>query len=208
MKLPIAKEGIAYSLLLAVAVLFSIFFFPYLAFPAALALLFCLYFFRDPKKRTIPKEGEILSPAYGTVVEITEDANANYAGKGKKVGIFLSVFDVHVNYAPTAGVVTTVKHEKGRFCNALNPKAAEVNECNWVAIQAEKGKVLVKQIAGLIARRIVCPIQPGAALQAGEKIGLIQFGSRVDVWLPVDTQILIQKGERVQGGVTVIGKLK
>jgi len=199
MKLPIAKEGLTYSLLLALIALFSFFFFPIVAVVVAVALLFCLYFFRDPKARTIPKEGEILSPAYGTVVQILDDE--------KKVGIFLSVFDVHINYAPAAGVVTKLKYVKGRFCNALKAKAAEVNESNSIEIQAKKGTFLVKQIAGLIARRIVCPIQKGVQLQAGEKIGLIQFGSRVDIWLPKNTDILVLKGQRVKGGVTIIGKL-
>lgn len=208
MKLPIAKEGLLYCTLLALISIISFFFIPFIAVVAFLALLFSLYFFRDPKVRTLPQEGEFLSPAYGTVVEIKEDENPKSSEKSKKVGIFLSVFDVHMNYSPVQGKVTYVQHQKGRFCNALKAEAADVNECNWVSIESEKGNVLVKQIAGLIARRIVCPIQEGVSLRAGEKIGLIQFGSRVDIWLPAEAEILVKKGDRVCGGVTVIGALK
>lgn len=206
MKLTIAKEGIPYGLVL-LAVTAALFF---ISVPAALvsALLtgFVLYFFRDPQKRTDPKPGEILSPSYGTVVEVSENKDFEYlGGKGTKIGIFLSVFDVHMNYAPADGVVTYLRHQKGKFCNALKAKASEINECNSIGIQGKNGDFVVKQIAGLIARRIVCPVRKGTILNAGEKIGLIQFGSRVDIWLPAGIEINVKKGDRVQGGVTVIG---
>lgn len=206
MNLPIAKEGIPYVVTLLAASLLTLLFSWFLALGFAILALGTLYFFRDPKKRTPAKPGEILAPSYGTVVEVVEVEEPNFLKqKGIRIGIFLSVFDVHVNYAPTSGVVTHLKREKGKFYNALKAKAGDWNECNWVGIEGREGSVLVKQIAGMIARRIVCPIKTGMHLKAGEKIGLIQFGSRVDVWLPHGTKVCVKKGNRVQGGVTVIG---
>jgi len=206
MKLPVAKEGLPYFFALFGASLLTSFFSWTLSLTLGFSSLLVLLFFRDPKKRSIPKEGEILSPSYGTVVEVVEVEEPSFLKqKGIRVGIFLSVFDVHINYAPISGRVTHLKHEKGKFKNALKAEAAVVNECNWVGIQSDQGVILVKQIAGMIARRIVCFLKNGSELQAGEKIGLIQFGSRVDVWLPQGTRICVAKGERVQGGVTVIG---
>ncbi len=208
MRLPIAKEGVAYSLLLAFLTVLFLFILPVVAIVTGLLFLFCLYFFRDPKERTEPKPGEILSPAYGTVVQIIDDLNPADQNPAKKVGIFLSVFDVHMNYSPMNGMVTHLEYKKGKFCNAMNPQAADINENNSVGIQGKEGQVLVKQIAGLIARRIVCPIKKGVELLAGQKIGLIQFGSRVDIWLPKDIALHIRKGDRVKGGVTILGRVQ
>lgn len=208
MSLPIAREGNPYILFLfGLTALLAFLYWP-AAVVAGLALLFTIYFFRDPRKRAAPKPGEILSPSYGTVVQVAEESAAYVGGLGTKIGIFLSVFDVHVNYAPAAGRVTHLQYQKGKFYNALKAKAAEANECNWVGIEGKSGRVLVKQIAGMIARRIVCGVRQGEELAAGQRIGIIRFGSRVDVWLPSGIEVRVKKGDKVQGGVTVIGARK
>lgn len=206
MNIRLAPEGLPYIAALAGLGILSAF----LYWPAAVvflaALLFTLYFFRDPDVRTEPKPGEILAPSYGTVVQVGEEEEPNFIRqKATRIGIFLSVFDVHVNYAPVGGRVIHRQYQPGRFYNALKAKAADANECNWVGIEGREGRLLMKQIAGMIARRIVCALRPGEELRAGQRIGIIRFGSRVDVWLPPGCRALVKKGDRVRGGVTVIG---
>lgn len=203
---PVAREGLPFIVALAGLFLASIFIYWPAAVLFGLLLLFTLYFFRDPRDRYRARKGEILAPAYGTVVQVAEETEPHFVqGKATRIGIFLSVFDVHVNYAPAAGTVSYVKYQKGKFHNALKAVAGEANECNWIGIAGERGRVLLKQVAGMIARRIVCGVRSGESLQAGQRIGLIRFGSRVDVWLPPGTKVLVKKGDRVRGGVTVIG---
>ena len=179
---------------------------PLLALALVLLLLtaFMAYFFRDPQ-RTVPTEaGLVVSPADGKVTRIE-----TVSGDGASptvVSIFLSPFDVHVNRAPIAGEVIDVTYTKGRFIAATSDNASIVNEQNALTIKGEKMTVVCKQIAGVLARRIVCWKSPGDSLELGERFGLIKFGSRTDLVLPREVEVLVKVGQRVSGGVTIIGR--
>jgi phosphatidylserine decarboxylase len=180
---------------------------PLLALGVVLLLLaaFMAYFFRDPR-REVPKEsGLVVSPADGKVTRV-EKLSGDGADSPTVVSIFLSPFDVHVNRAPIAGEVVDVTYTKGRFIAATSDNASLVNEQNALTIKGEKMTVVCKQIAGVLARRIVCWKRPGDGLQLGERFGLIKFGSRTDLVLPGEVEILVRVGERVSGGVTIIGR--
>ncbi len=172
--------------------------------------LFCVWFFRDPHRVVPQGDGLLVSPADGVVVEISPVNNHRYLqGPAIQVSIFLNVFNVHVNRIPIAGTVTDILYNQGRFFAANVPKASLENEQNALVVKTSGGqKIVVVQIAGLIARRIVCWIKPGAAMNRGERFGLIRFGSRVDLILPVDTVLRIKKGDQVVGGETILGELK
>ena len=172
--------------------------------PVLLAAFF-LWFFRDPK-RTIPAgDGLIVSPGDGLVTE-TVVINTPEGGR-QRVSIFLSVFDVHVNRSPIAGVITRVHYKKGQYLNAMNPASAERNEQNKVTVRGEGFEVTFKQIAGLLARRIVFNHGEGERLERGQRVGLIKFGSRVDVVIPAEAELRVKKGERVKGGASVLAAM-
>lgn len=176
-----------------------------LAFVLLLLTAFMAYFFRDPQ-RTVPSEsGLVVAPADGKVTRI-EKLSADAADSPTVVSIFLSPFDVHVNRAPIAGEVIDVTYTKGRFIAATSDNASLVNEQNALTIKGEKMTVVCKQIAGVLARRIVCWKSPGDSLELGERFGLIKFGSRTDLVLPGGVEVLVKVGERVSGGVTIIGR--
>ena len=180
---------------------------PLLALGVVLLLLaaFMAYFFRDPR-RTVPSEaGLVVSPADGKVTRVEKLAGDD-ADSPTVVSIFLSPFDVHVNRAPIAGEVIDVTYTKGRFIAATSDDASLVNEQNALTIRGEKMTVVCKQIAGVLARRIVCWSRPGDRLALGERFGLIKFGSRTDLVLPKGVEVLVKVGERVSGGVTIIGR--
>ena len=173
-----------------------------LAAATAILVLFVLFFFRDPEREIPAKDGMIVSPADGKVVRIA-------TGEGNlpvQVSIFLSVFDVHVNRAPIEGRVTRMERRKGRFRAAFDDAASLENERNIVDIEGGNQRVEVVLIAGLLARRIVSWINPGDRLERGQRIGLIRFGSRVDLFLPQDVELHIKKGDHVRGGASIIGK--
>src|ERR1700722_8679478 len=198
------KDGIfyAFGLAVAAAVLWylthSI---ALLAVPVLLAMFF-LWFFRDPS-RTIPTApGLLVSPADGlvTAAEWVETK----AGSRLRLSIFLSVFDVHVNRTPVAGKVTAVEYRKGQFKNAMSQESSTLNEQTMVVVDAGSYEVSFKMIAGLLARRIVCRVKVGDVLERGQRVGLIKFGSRVDVLLPADAELKVAKGTRVKGGSTIL----
>jgi len=165
-------------------------------------------FFRDPT-RDIPKgEGLILSPADGTVVQVTRYLGQELREPATQISIFLSVLNVHINRAPFPASVDEVTYKPGSFRIAWQPEASADNEQNLIALKAPEGRLLVKQIAGLIARRIVCKVVPGQKVEAGERIGLIRFGSRVDLIVPARAEISVKRGDRVYGGTTVMGTLR
>ena len=168
-----------------------------------------LGFFRDPKRVPPQGNGLILSPADGKVVKIVEREDKEPPGKrGIRLSIFLSPLDVHVNRAPVKGRVEAVEYRKGRFFAAYEEKSSENNERNSLKIVDAKGRnVGVAQIAGFLARRIVCYARPGDQLESGQKFGLIMFGSRVDLFLPGGARIEVAEGQRVKGGETIIGRL-
>jgi len=164
--------------------------------------LFVFSFFRDPE-RVIPSEpGAIVSPGDGRVVVVTDE---DYAGlPGKRISIFLAVWNVHVNRAPAAGVITKMEYRPGKFLAAMRERASMENEQNVFTLSTDAGEMVFKQIAGLIARRVVSWKKAGERVARGERIGLVRFGSRVDVWVPRDAEILVRVGENVKGGSSVL----
>ena len=198
----LAREGIPFivvPLILAVGVavfgiwILAVFFFLVAAFMA--------FFFRDPGRSTPTEEGVIVSAADGTVTRIEE------VGSGKLVSVFLSPLDVHINRSPIAGRVTKVEYTKGKKLPATKNEASFVNERNAITIENEQMTVLCTQIAGILARRIVCRVHEGDSLELGERFGLIKFGSRTDVLMPKTVDVAVGLGDKVKGGVTVIGRL-
>jgi phosphatidylserine decarboxylase len=170
--------------------------------PVLLAAFF-LWFFRDPE-RTIPTEpGLIVSPGDGLVTETVSIATPE--GPRQRISIFLSVFDVHVNRSPIAGVLTSVRYQKGQYLNAMNPASADQNEQNIATVRGEDGvEITFKQIAGLLARRIVFKLSEGDKVERGQRVGLIKFGSRVNVLLPAEAELRVKVGQRVKGGASVL----
>lgn len=173
--------------------------------PLLLAAFF-LWFFRDPKREIPNGAGLIVSPGDGKVTRI--DRITTPAGENLHISIFLSVFNVHVNRAPVSGMLREVSYQKGQFLNALNPASAEKNEQNLAVIECEEGyRVAFKQIAGLLARRIVFTPKFGDRLERGQRVGLIKFGSRVDVMLPATATMRVKVGDTVKGGATILAEL-
>jgi phosphatidylserine decarboxylase len=171
--------------------------------------LFVLFFFRDPERTSPGGEGIVVSPADGKVIVIKDIFEPTYLKQDvKQISIFLSVFNVHVNRAPIGGSIEVVKYNPGKFHVASVDKASLDNEQTSMVIASGKDKILVKQIAGLIARRIVCYARPGDTIKTGERYGLIRFGSRVDIFLPKTAEIKVKLGDRVSGAQDVIGVLR
>jgi phosphatidylserine decarboxylase len=172
--------------------------------PVLLAAFF-LWFFRDPE-RTIPTgPGLIVSPGDGLVTETAVLDTPE--GPRQRISIFLSVFDVHVNRSPIAGLLTSVRYQKGQYLNAMNPASADRNEQNIVTVQGAGFEVTFKQIAGLLARRIVFNLKEGGWVDRGQRVGLIKFGSRVNVILPAEAELRVQVGQRVKGGSSVLAAM-
>jgi phosphatidylserine decarboxylase len=183
-----------------------------LAWLGLIFALFCLYFFRDPERVAPPRADVFLAPADGLVVSIEPAMPPAELGLGPallpRVAIFLSVLDVHVNRAPIAGTVKRIAYRAGKFFNAADDKASDENERNALAIRLDSGQeIAVVQIAGLIARRILCDVVEGQRLVAGERFGIIRFGSRTDLYLPAGSVPLVAVGQRMIGGETVIAAL-
>jgi phosphatidylserine decarboxylase len=168
--------------------------------PAAILGLFVLFFFRDPERIPPWGEGLVVAPADGRVVEVRREPG------GVRVAIFLSLFDCHINRAPVAGVVRDVRRTPGRFRPAWDPRVARENERNHLVIETPDGLYGVTQIAGVLARRIVCTKRPGDRVERGERIGLIRFGSRTDLHLPPGVEPLVAAGDVVRGGTSVLAR--
>jgi phosphatidylserine decarboxylase len=173
--------------------------------PVLLACFF-FWFFRDPKRPVPVEAGLVVSPADGKITEVARIQTPG--GERIRLSIFLSVFDVHVNRSPIAGRVREVRYQKGQYLNALNPDSAEKNEQNIVTVQGEEFDVSFKQIAGLLARRIVVRFRVGDFVERGERVGLIKFGSRVDVVLPGHAHVRVVLGQRVKGGASVLADIQ
>ncbi len=181
---------------------------PLWAVPLAVLGLFFLYFFRDPERQSNSAAADVISPADGRVV-IAGDALADAAPPGpwRQISIFLSPLDVHVNRAPISGRVTKVEYRPGKFLPAYRREAATDNERNEVWIDHEGHTVVCRQVVGILARRIVCRVQAGADLRAGQRFGVMKFGSRIDLYLPPGSTLRVTVGDRVQAGVTVLATL-
>ena len=171
---------------------------PVWGIPLYLLAAFCLYFFRDPE-RPIPAGAVAVSPADGKIVAVKQEGPSH-----TRISIFLNIFDVHVNRAPISGCITDVEYKPGRFLVASREEASSENEQNEITIQGDGTRVVFKQIAGLIARRVVFKKKTGDVVQTGERVGLIKFGSRVDVVLGPEWAIQVREGERVKGGSSVL----
>jgi phosphatidylserine decarboxylase len=208
--IPVASEGWPFIVPLAIitALLFA-FGWRNTGVVTLVLTLFVLFFFRDPERVVPEGKGAVVSPADGKVIVIKDIYEPTYLKQDvKQISIFLSVFNVHVNRAPIEGTVELVKYNPGKFHVASVDKASLDNEQTAMVIANGKDKVLVKQIAGLIARRIVCYAKPGDAIKRGERYGLIRFGSRTDIFLPKDAEIRVKLGDRVKGARDIIGVLK
>jgi phosphatidylserine decarboxylase len=175
--------------------------------PFIILAAFMAFFFRDPGRAAPTDNNLVVSPADGRVTRI-ELLSPEEEGSPKVVSIFLSPFDVHVNRAPVAGTITNVSYTRGKFLMATKEEASLVNEQNALTIRGERVTVVCKQIAGILARRIVCWKHAGDNLTLGERFGLIKFSSRTDLILPPEVEVTVREGERVRGGVTVIGRIK
>jgi len=178
---------------------------PIWALPACLLALFFLWFFRDPERVIPDSAGAVVSPGDGRVTDVSSILVDGIAGT--RVSIFLSVFDVHVNRSPMAGVIREVRYQKGKFLNAMYPASAEYNEQNVVTVEGDGQTIVFKQIAGLLARRIVFTKKVGDPVKRGERVGLIKFGSRVDILLDASANLQIKVGDRVKGGSSVLAYL-
>ena len=180
------------------------------AVPLLAAWLAGLAFFRDPSRTAPDAPGILVSPADGTVTEITRlDCGVGFEGPALRIGIFLSIFDVHVNRSPCAGRVLSTAYERGEFLDARHPESGHRNEANTIVIEPEDGTpgpVAVRQIAGLIARRVVCRLKPGDRVQRGERIGMLKFGSRTELIVRANTGFAaaVKLGEHVRGGSTTL----
>jgi len=184
----------------------------WLFWPLMALTLWSIFFFRDPPRGVPQDDGMLIAPADGLVQMVTQAAPPAELGLGSsaltRVSIFLSVFDVHINRAPCAGTVEVVAYRPGRFVNAAADKASEDNERMAIAVRRADGRLIgCVQIAGWVARRIICNIKPGQAVAAGERFGHIRFGSRTDLYLPTGARLLVAEGQRMIGGETVVAEL-
>ena len=179
-----------------------------LAFLLSLVALWVAYFFRDPERSGERGERLVVSPADGKVVMITDvDEPTFIGGRATRVSVFMNVFSVHVNRYPVSGTVRFRRYNPGKFLNAATEKSSLENEQSWVGIDTGREKILVTQIAGLIARRIVTYAKDGDRAVQGERFGIIRFGSRVDVYMPPGTRLRVKLGQTTLAGVTVLGEL-
>ncbi len=203
----VAREGYPHLAIGAVAtILLSIFWWP-LGVMSGAATFFTLWFFRDPTRIPPPDPGAVVAPADGAVLAITETDDHD-VGRATVIAIFMNVFNVHVNRVPAAGSVVRVEHHPGSFLSAFKPEAAEANERTEVVFDTGRGRIKCVQIAGLIARRIVCRARVGQSFVTGERYGLIKFGSRVDVYLPAGFEPAVAEGDRVKSGLTVLARAR
>jgi phosphatidylserine decarboxylase len=208
--IPVAAEGWPFILPLAVVTaLLFVFGWKNTAVIGLVLTLFVLFFFRDPERIVPEGKDLVVSPADGRVIVVKDVYEPDYLKQDvKQVSIFLSVFNVHVNRAPIGGTIEMVRYNPGKFHVASVDKASLDNEQTGMVISDGKNKVLVKQIAGLIARRIVCYAKPGDTVKMGERYGLIRFGSRVDIFLPKNAEIMVKVGDRIKGSRDIIGVVK
>jgi len=197
------RDGYYYAIpLLLAALLVGWLAGPLWALPACLLAAFCLWFFRDPERAVPDTPGAIVSPGDGKVTDIT--SVALNGAEHLRISIFLNVFNVHVNRSPIGGVIREVRYKKGKFLNAMAPHSASENEQNIVTVEGEGHRVIFSQIAGLIARRIIFTKKIGDTVQRGERVGLIKFGSRVDVVMPADVKVAVNVGDHVKGASSIL----
>ncbi len=216
-RIPLARWGLAEvvlmgSPLLVVIALLAISPWPLTALLPGILLAFVLYFFRDPHRQVPRQPGLLIAPADGKIAEVTPvDHDPFLDGPAVRIGIFLSVFNVHINRAPVRSRILQLRYHPGAFLNALDPESAIRNENMWIglqAVEAPEHRYVVRQIAGLIARKIVCNLRPGEVVERGHKFGMIKFGSRTELIVPRDDdcEICVSVGQRVRGGATIMAR--
>lgn len=211
--IPILEDGWRFIAIFAgLALLGALTGLAWLFWPLLLLMFWSIYFFRDPPRGVPQEDGLLIAPADGLVQMVTESVPPAELGLGDRpltrVSIFLSVFDVHINRAPCAGTVEVVAYRPGKFLNAAADKASDENERMAIALRRADGMLIgCVQIAGWVARRIVCYVKPGQAIVAGERFGHIRFGSRTDLYLPSGARLLVAPGQRMIGGETVMAEL-
>jgi phosphatidylserine decarboxylase len=208
---PIHPEGYLFIGIFALASLVLFIIWRPLGWLGVVLTLWCVYFFRDPIRVTPVRDGLVVAPADGKISSVALAVPPAELGLGSesvpRVSIFMSVFDVHVNRSPVSGEIERIVYRPGKFLNADLDKASEDNERNGLVVRTPSGRYGVVQIAGLVARRIVCFVKEGQLVAAGERFGLIRFGSRVDIYLPAGTKPLVAVGQYALGGETVIADL-
>ena len=209
---PVHREGLPFIGGFALASLVLFWLWSPLGWLGTMATLWCVYFFRDPQRVTPTRDGILVSPADGRVSRVTNALPPQELGLGERplprVSIFMSVFDCHVNRSPASGRIERIDYHPGAFVSADLDKASEGNERNSLVIATDKGRIGVVQIAGLVARRIVCFVRQGATVAAGERIGMIRFGSRLDVYLPDGVRPLVAEGQTAVAGETILADLR
>jgi phosphatidylserine decarboxylase len=204
----IAREGWPFLALAAILAGLSSFYCAYLAIPMWLIFLFILQFFRDPPRVTVGGDSAVTAPADGRVIVIDESEDPYTNQASLKISIFMNVFNVHSNRMPVSGTVDRKQYYPGKFFNAALDKASDSNERNALLLTTKQGhRVTCVQIAGLIARRILCYVDEGSQVRKGERFGFIRFGSRVDLYLPKTTKVLVSLGDKVVGGETLVAEL-
>lgn len=205
---PVAKESFPYLFISGVATLITYYYFSWFSLIPAVFFIFSAFFFRNPF-RSIEKINSVaLSPADGVIMDVEKVTKDDFFDEEVwKVSIFLNIFNVHINRTPVSGKVEHVKYIPGKFLPAFKSHASEINERNYVVFSTDVGKVVVCQITGFIARRIVCWVKKDDKLEQGERFGLIKFGSCTEIYLPLKYSIMVKKGDKVKGGLTVIGRL-
>jgi len=210
LRIPVAREGLLFIFpLLGITAFFWIWGAALWAFIFSLLTLFVISFFRDPERAVPGQDKAILSPADGKIIRLEPCREEIFLkGPALKVSIFMSVFNVHINRIPISGRIADISYRPGKFVSANLDKASAANEQNAILMETLRGeRILLVQIAGLIARRIVCRVKKGDPVERGRRFGLIRFGSRVDVYLPPGTQIQVRLGQKAYGGQTILGYL-
>ena len=208
-RIPSVKDAIPY-LVACVALAIAAYFLMPLASAIPLTLLVLIaFFFRDPERKPPHVPSALISPADGRIIEINEVFEEKFLNDvSQRVSIFLSLLDVHVVRSPVYGKVGYLRYEKGRFLPAFHKLAPHENERNFIGIYNSHTKILMTEVAGVIARRIVCYLKEDDTLVQGQRVGLIKFGSRVDIFVPTSVEITVRKGQKVRAGDTIIGRLK
>ena len=211
-KLRIAREGIPFILTgIGLTCVFLILDLPVLAIPLAVLTSFIIFFFRDPERNLVNSKKAVLTPADGKIIAIERLTNGDnrFPDTAVKLSIFMSLFNAHINRIPVGGRISQLIYHPGKFFSANLDKASLHNENNMVLLETDnREKIVLVQVAGLIARRIVCWVKAGDYVKTGQRFGLIRFGSRLEVYLPPDSTITVRKGEKVKAGQTIIGYLR
>lgn len=207
------REGFRfYFPVITVGTIVSILLIPYglsfIGWPVLAIGIGMMLFFRDFPRKIVAGGKEVVSPADGTIVGIERlDATPHFEGPCQRISVFLSVFSVHINRAPYPGVVRETKYRAGGYYVAMKPETSELNESNAVHLDTPDGPMTVRQISGAVARRIVCPVEKGATLAKGEKFGMIRFGSRTELYLPLHSEICVKLKQKVSAGLTVVARM-